>query len=104
MKKKPSRKKGNDSEDELKNWLEWQEHQYSPGYYIGTGRPLRPISNLKRYPYAMIIGGILFIVSTIISVYHSGFWMDNFIITLISLILSVSLIYTGLRILKSKKK
>ncbi|SCY55671.1 hypothetical protein [Alkaliphilus peptidifermentans] len=44
---------------DMEDLNEWQQNQYNPGHYIGTGRIPRPILNLTKYPRLLIIAGVL---------------------------------------------
>lgn len=52
-------KEKNDFEKDMKDLEEWQEQQYSPGHYIGTGKVPRPILNSTKHPKLMLIAGII---------------------------------------------
>jgi len=49
----------NDFEKDMKNLEEWQDRQYSPGHYIGTGKIPRPILKSTKNPGLMIIAGVI---------------------------------------------
>ncbi len=63
-------RKENDFEKDMEDLEQWQEQQYSPGHFIGTGKIPRPILNSKKHPKVLIaigviglmvpVGGILF--------------------------------------------
>lgn len=52
-------KEKNDFEKDMENLEEWQDQQYSPGHYIGTGKVPRPILNLTRRPGLLLTAGII---------------------------------------------
>lgn len=63
-------RKENDFEKDMEDLEQWQEQQYSPGHFIGTGKIPRPILKSKKHPKVLIaigviglmvpVGGILF--------------------------------------------
>ena len=49
-----------ESDDAIKNFVEWQEHQYVPGYYVGGRIPYFLLgSRPNKYGYALLASGIL---------------------------------------------
>ncbi len=44
---------------ELDDLKDWQENQYNPGRYIGTGRVPKVVSGLSKYPVLLIILGLI---------------------------------------------
>lgn len=52
-------KEDNSFHKDMEDLNEWQQNQYNPGHYIGTGRIQRPILNLTKYPVLLIIAGLL---------------------------------------------
>ncbi|SDL06141.1 hypothetical protein [Natronincola ferrireducens] len=52
-------KEDNSFQKDMEDLNEWQQNQYNPGHYIGTGRIQRPILNLAKYPVLLIIAGLV---------------------------------------------
>jgi len=53
-------------EKELKELEEWQENQYNPGYYIGSGRVPRPLKGLKKRPIFLMVIALSMILPLIV--------------------------------------
>ena len=49
----------NDFQKDMENLEDWQEKQYSPGHYIGTGKVPRPVLSVSKYPKLLIVVGVL---------------------------------------------
>jgi hypothetical protein len=58
-------KERNIFQKDMDDLREWQENQYNPGYYIGTGRTKMPLANLTSQPLLLLIIGILGLVSVL---------------------------------------
>ncbi|NBG87792.1 hypothetical protein [Isachenkonia alkalipeptolytica] len=52
-------KEKNDFEKDMENLEDWQEKQYSPGHYIGTGKVPRPILAVSKHPKLLIVAGAI---------------------------------------------
>ncbi|PHO06762.1 hypothetical protein BFT35_09250 [Thermoanaerobacterium thermosaccharolyticum] len=102
MKDNKSNKK-NEFEKELDNLKEWEENQYNPGYYIGTGRIPEPIKGVGKYPFIQIIIGLIILIPMIIAVIDETDVL-NIISFIIPAIIGFSLIYGGIIKLISMKK
>lgn len=50
IKKKADKKVKVSYDQELNDIREWQENQYNPGHYVGTGRLPYPLKSLSRRP------------------------------------------------------
>lgn len=50
IKKKGKKKIKVPYDQELNDLKEWQDHQYTPGYYMGTGRMPYPLKKLGNRP------------------------------------------------------
>jgi hypothetical protein len=94
-------------ENELDKYIsemkEWQDNQFNPGYYIGTGRTPRPIRSLSRYPLILIIFGVLGVFISLISFVTSKFIISNLPSLMIGLLISICFIYGGVVRHKSKR-
>ncbi|OWZ82891.1 hypothetical protein [Natranaerobius trueperi] len=49
----------NNFEKQLEELEEWQENQYYPGHYIGTGRIIKFVKELNKYWLAPLIIGVI---------------------------------------------
>lgn len=52
-------KEENSFQKDMEDLNEWQENQYNPGQYIGTGKVPRHILKLTKYHRLMIIAGLI---------------------------------------------
>lgn len=81
---------------------EWQDNQYNPGYYMGSGRIRKPLSNLSKHPLIMMIIGIMGVIITTISFFTSQITIPNILPFLLCIFISGCLIYGGIVRLKDK--
>ncbi|MCX7746798.1 MAG: hypothetical protein N2645_07895 [Clostridia bacterium] len=99
----------NELEKEIEDLREWQENQYNPGYYIGTGRVARPISSLSKYPWLLILFGILALVPLLFQLIYLKLDIESLAANIIPIILTAAiagaLIYGGIvRLIRNKVK
>ncbi len=83
---------------------EWQDNQYNPGYYIGTGRVARPISSLSKYPIIILVFGIVGVIISILTYISAEKLVSNILSIIMGFIISLCLIYGGIVRLREKKK
>lgn len=93
----------NDFEKNIAEIKEWQDNQYNPGYYIGTGRVPKPISSLSKYPSILIIFGILGLLTSVLLFISSEISITNVPSFILGLFLSSCFIYGGVARLKKRK-
>ena len=93
----------NELEKNIADLKEWQDNQYNPGYYIGTGRVPRPISSLSRYPLILIILGILGVLTSVLIFISSEISIYGIPSLIIGVLFSSCFVYGGFARLKSKK-
>jgi hypothetical protein len=94
----------NDFEKELDEIREWQDNQFNPGHYIGTGRVPRPLSSLSKHPVILIILGVIWLVPGILALCFSGISMLNLTGLIFGLIFPMLFIYGGVVRLRSGRK
>ncbi|ATW28228.1 hypothetical protein DCMF_28815 [Candidatus Formimonas warabiya] len=58
MKKYDEFQETNEFERDIQDLREWQNNQYNPGHYIGTGRVPRPVKGLGKFSILLIALGI----------------------------------------------
>ncbi|WP_432663705.1 hypothetical protein R9X47_24360 [Wukongibacter baidiensis] len=96
-----SNKNNNEFEKEMEQLNEWQNNQYNPGHYIGTGRTPTTVSGLARYPIFLLVIGLFFEVPTILfMVLYRTF--DMFFLA--PLILGLCFIYGGVQRIRMNRK
>ena len=83
----------NELEKELEDIKEWQDNQYNPGHYIGTGRVPRPVIRLAKYPIILVIIGVMGAVPSLLGIILQGFSF----ISIVFVLLFGILIYGGVR-------
>jgi hypothetical protein len=93
----------NEFEKEIKELKEWQDNQFNPGYYIGTGRVPKPISSLSKHPVILIILGLICALP-LPAVILSGNGLESLGGLLITAVIPVILILGGILRLIDKKK
>ncbi|MBE3579067.1 MAG: hypothetical protein IMW83_04225 [Caldanaerobacter subterraneus] len=90
-------------EKELKELEEWQENQYNPGYYIGSGRVPRPLEGLKKRPiFLMVIA--LSMILPLIGVLFSKISAEDLIAFVFPAFIGVILFYAAIREMLEKRK
>lgn len=89
----------NGFEKDMEDLQDWLDNQYNPGHYIGTGYIPRPISRLTKYPFLLIIFGLLYIVPVIIVLISSEFNWSSLTSTIIPIIISIGFIIRGIQII-----
>ncbi len=93
----------NEFEKEIADLVEWQNNQFNPGYYIGTGRVPKPVSSLSKHPIILIVLGLISAVPATIAVLYSSS-PEVIPSILVSVAVPVILIYGGIvRLIESKK-
>ena len=66
-------------DDHLKKLEEWQEHQYSPGYYVGKAHPLLAANrNPKLLGLALIIAAIFLLLGVMPCICRMTFFIFAF--------------------------
>ncbi|TCW34275.1 hypothetical protein EDC21_11941 [Thermohydrogenium kirishiense] len=103
MKESNESNKKNEFEKELDDLKEWEENQYNPGYYIGTGKIPEPIKGVGKYPFIQIIIGLIILIPIIIAIIDETDVL-NIISFIIPAIIGLSLIYGGIIKLINMKK
>jgi hypothetical protein len=88
-------------EEVLKEHIEWQEHQYDPGYFIGTGRITKHLEGLKKYPFLLIFYGIILLLPLGYTLLKDGVGIGS-ISTIAFLILPLGLIVGGIQRLRNR--
>ena len=87
-------------DDHLKKLEEWQEHQYSPGYYVGKAHPLLAANrNPKLLGLALIIAGTSLLLGVVFYIL-TGHGADNRLLLGGLVILSILFVRAGLRWLR----
>lgn len=77
-KKKTKLQSGNIVNTELEELKEWQDNQYNPGYYIGTGRIPAPIKAIAKRSKLRYLYLLFFIIPIFTGLILSGFsWMNT---------------------------
>lgn len=89
IKKKSKRKVKMPYDQELNELREWQENQYNPGYYIGTGRtpyPLKRVGNRPKlkFLYLLFVFGPIVATAVLDGIFNG--------ISLLGLIMAASVI------------
>ncbi|SNX54785.1 hypothetical protein [Thermoanaerobacterium sp. RBIITD] len=95
MKKSNESNKNDEFEKQLNDLKEWEENQYNPGYYIGTGRISKPIKGISKYPIMQLIIGLIIVIPTIIEIINNTDVL-NIISFAVPAIIGFSLIYGGI--------
>ncbi|HOV25537.1 MAG TPA: hypothetical protein PK566_04150 [Pseudobacteroides sp.] len=97
----------NEFEKNLSDLQEWQNNQYNPGYYVGTGRVPVPLLNMVKHPVLLLIIGLTLGLINSISLFtqfsESNFSAGSYF-DLILLVVSIFLIYRGIAVLVNSKK
>jgi hypothetical protein len=59
-------------DDAVRDWAEWLDHQYDPGYYVGGRIPplLRRTGRRSPYGYVLLAGGGLTLILVILFILH----------------------------------
>lgn len=79
---------------------EWQEHQYSPGYYAGKKHPLLAANrNPKLLGWALIVAAILLMLGVLFYAF-TGHGSSNPLLLIVFVALSVLLLRAGLSWIK----
>lgn len=87
----------NEFEKDIEDLQDWLDNQYNPGHYVGTGRVPRPVSRLTKYPFLLIIFGLLIIVPTILVLISSKITWSSLISLIIPLTISIGFIIRGVQ-------
>ncbi len=94
----------NEFEKEIADIEEWQNNQFNPGYYIGTGRVPKPISSLGKHPVILLVLGLISAIPAAIAVLYSSS-PEVIPSILVSAAVPVILICGGIvRLIESKKR
>ncbi|KNY30371.1 hypothetical protein [Pseudobacteroides cellulosolvens] len=96
----------NEFEKNLSDLKEWQDNQYNPGYYVGTGKVATPIKNMVKHPVLLLILG-LFVglingIPLLTRISTSDFSAD-LLLNIIILVISILLIYRSIVALAKNK-
>lgn len=84
-------------DDYLEKLDEWQEHQYSPGYYAGKAHPLIAANrNPKLLGWSLIVAAI-FLFLAVLFCMRIGWGSDNGLLMIGLVALSALLLWAGLR-------
>lgn len=84
-------------DDYLEQLEEWQEHQYSPGYYAGKMHPLIAANrNPKLLGWSLIVAAIFLLLGVLFSVLV-GYGSDRRLLLFGLVTLSVILVQAGRR-------
>lgn len=97
----------NEFERDMDDLVEWQQNQYNPGHYIGTGRIPRPVGKLKLSSGFLILIGIIFLLPVIGSLLMSdysntGDFLSSIISLIVPIILGVIFLYSGIQKMREK--
>lgn len=102
------KKKNKTHHNSLKELIDWQNHQYDPGYYTGGNIPpyLKKKKSQKRLGWLFILFGNLLLVSLILALIL-GFDFKQLGPIVIGMIfwggISIITIYAGLKMLKDNR-
>lgn len=88
--------KENDFEEKIGELKEWQENQYNPGYYIGSGRIPKPVKEVKRKPLFLLIIAF-FMLLPAIAIIIFDFSIENLFAALFPTLISLVLLYAAVR-------
>lgn len=87
-------------DDHLKKLEEWQEHQYSPGYYVGKTHPLLAANrNPKLLGLSLIVAAVFLLLGVMLYIL-TGHGADNCLLPGGLVILSILLVRAGFRWLR----
>ena len=95
----------NEFEKDMRDLADWQQNQYNPGRYIGTGRVARPLRKLKLSGGLSVFIGTLFLLPALIPFVMNG---DRNVFDIVSemtslivpVILGIAFIYGGIKKIK----
>lgn len=87
----------NDFEKELEDIEEWQNNQFNPGHYIGTGRMSRPIRRIKKHPLVLIIIGMHGLIAVSLVLFLSGLKVAGIFPLIIISLLPLLLLLNGIK-------
>lgn len=104
IKKKRKRKIKVPYDQELKDIREWQENQYNPGYYMGTGRMPYPLKKLSSRPkikllYLLFILGPV-VIGAVINGIYNGISLHELIVAALVLAVFAWIVYDSKKHLK----
>ncbi|MFA5528280.1 MAG: hypothetical protein WC996_06645 [Peptostreptococcales bacterium] len=88
-----------DLNKDIEELKDWQNEQYSPGNYIGTGKVPRPIMGLTKFPIILLIIGVLILVVGVFLLY-----LEKYSIGMINLILGMPFLYGGIARIRKYKR
>jgi hypothetical protein len=61
--------------DPIRDFKEWQEHRYDPGYFTGGNiHPLLKAGRPNKYGFVLILGGLGILVLALFENDHSLYW------------------------------
>ncbi|HOJ12710.1 MAG TPA: hypothetical protein PK733_19265 [Clostridiales bacterium] len=92
----------NELEKNIADLKEWQDNQYNPGYYVGTGRIPRPLKSLSRYPVILIIFGIIGLLTSAFIILNSKTSIASIPGFILGLFFSSCLVYGGIMRIKER--
>ncbi|RKD30014.1 hypothetical protein [Thermohalobacter berrensis] len=95
-----SHKNKNKLKNELKELKEWQDNQFNPGHYIGTGRVPNPIKKLSKFPIFLIVLCIFILITPLLYILKLKKFSAS---SLILLIFGAILVYGGIKRIINKK-
>lgn len=97
----------NEFENNLSDLKEWQDNQYNPGYYVGTGKVATPTRNLGKHPVLLLIIGLFAGLINGIPLFTRISKPDfsaELLLNIILLFISILLIYRSIVILIKSKE
>lgn len=95
--KKDSTEDKNEFEKDMEDLQDWLDNQYNPGHYVGTGRVMRPVSRLTRYPLLLVVLGLFYIVPAIMVLVSSEITWSSLISLIIPFLISIGFIIGGIQ-------
>lgn len=104
MRKRNTPSDKNDFEKDMADLTDWQEHQYSPGYYVGTGRIPRPIKAVAKYPILFVVVGFFSVLLLVAGFLMSGFSFENFYGIILPLFFALLILSGGIMKMRNDKK
>ncbi len=97
----------NEFENDLSDLKEWQDNQYNPGYYVGSGRVATPTRNLVKHPVLLLILGLLAGLINGIPLFtriSTSDFSADLLLNIVLLVISILLIYRSIVILVKNKE
>jgi len=97
----------NEFEKNLSDLKEWQNNQYNPGYYTGTGRVPVLLRNMIKHPALLLIIGLtlgLINGNSLFIQFSESDFSAGLLFDLILLVISIFLIYRSISVLVKTKR